>query len=56
MKDLNDECSDREWEDVKVVVEKEVVKQVAMEEEVLEKWVVVMEKEEEKMVSLVVEA
>jgi hypothetical protein len=48
-----DDCSDREWEDMKVVVKKEVVKQVAVEE-VVEKWVVVMEKEDEKMVSLVV--
>jgi hypothetical protein len=41
MKDTNDKYSDREWEDMKVVVEKEVVKQVV----VAEKRVVVMEKE-----------
>jgi hypothetical protein len=51
VKDVGDECSDREWEDVKVVVKKEVVKQVAVEE--LVKRMVVMEKEE-KVVSLVV--
>jgi hypothetical protein len=31
VKDADDECSDREWEYVKVVVKKEVVKQVAVE-------------------------
>jgi hypothetical protein len=52
VKGVDDECSDRELEDVKVVV-----KQVAMVEEVVEKRVVVMEKEEneeEKVVSLIV--
>jgi hypothetical protein len=52
VKDVDDECSDREWEDMKVVVKKEVVKQVTMKEEVVEECVVVME--EEKVVSLVV--
>jgi hypothetical protein len=42
VKDVNNDCSDREWEDMKVMVE------------VVEKWVVVMEKVEEKVVSLVV--
>jgi hypothetical protein len=45
VKDVDDEYSAREWEDVKVVV-----KQVAVEEVVVEKRVVVME----KVVSLVV--
>jgi hypothetical protein len=42
VKDVNNDCSDREWEDMKVMVE------------VVEKRVVVMEKVEEKVVSLVV--
>jgi hypothetical protein len=48
VKDANDEYSDGEWEDVKVVVLKEVVKWVV---EVVRKRVMVVE---EKMISLVV--
>jgi hypothetical protein len=54
VKDADDEYSDRKWEDVQMMVKKEVVKQVAVEV-VVEKQVVVMEKEEE-VVSLVVVA
>jgi hypothetical protein len=43
----DDECSDREWEDVKVVVKEVVVEEVV-------KRMVVMEKGEEKVVSLAV--
>jgi hypothetical protein len=53
VKDVDVEYSDREWEDVKVVGEKEVVKWVVVVEEVVVKRVVVVEKEE-KMMSLVV--
>jgi hypothetical protein len=48
VKDADDECSDRKWGNMKVVVKKVAV------EEVVEKRVMVMEKEE-KVVSLVVE-
>jgi hypothetical protein len=48
VKDANDEYSDGKWEDVKVVVLKEVVKWVV---EVVRKRVMVVE---EKMISLVV--
>jgi hypothetical protein len=37
VKDVDVEYSDREWEDVKVVVEKEVVKWVVVVEEVVVK-------------------
>jgi hypothetical protein len=46
VKDMNDEYSDKEWEGVKMLVKQVVVV------EVVEKRVVVMYKEEEKVVSL----
>jgi hypothetical protein len=53
VKDANDEYSDGEWEDVKVVVLKEVVKWVV---EVVRKRVMVVEEKISLVVVVVVEA